>query len=249
MARYKITLAYDGSLFQGFQRQRRKAQDVRTVQGVFEGALRSLGWDDRVILAAGRTDTGVHASGQVVAFDLEWNHPPGTLQAALNAALPQDIAVQEVTAVAAGFHPRYDARARCYCYRLVLCPERDPLRYRYTWRVWPAPNLHVLQMSSSQLLGKHDFAAFGAPPRGVGSTVRTVFQADWLEHEDELVFNVSADAFLYHMVRRLVYAQVAIAQGRLPVDTIKNCLADPGRLQMQGLAPAQGLVLAEVIYE
>jgi tRNA pseudouridine38-40 synthase len=249
MAHYQVTLAYDGALFEGFQRQRRKIQEARTIQGVVEAALQRLGWQERTILAAGRTDTGVHASGQVISFDLDWRHGLVDLLAALNANLPKDVAAQSVKIAPPNFHPRYDAQARRYRYSLYCQPTRDPLKERFAWRVWPAVNLETLQTAASQLLGTHDFFAFGAPPRGVGSTVRSVYQAAWQAEEMNLVFEIVANAFLYHMVRRLVFAQVTIGQGKLPLDAIIVSLRDRNPDVVQGLAPPQGLVLAEVIYK
>jgi tRNA pseudouridine38-40 synthase len=249
MARYQVTLAYDGALFKGFQRQRRKTQDARTVQGVVEVALRQLGWQGHTILAAGRTDAGTHASGQVIAFDLDWNHSPVALLAALNVNLPEDVAAQVVKIAPANFHPRYDALARRYRYSIYCQPTRDPLQEHFAWRVWPAVNQEILQTLAGQLLGTHDFSAFGSPPRGAGSTVRSVYQAEWQAEGMNLVFEIVANAFLYRMVRRLVNTQVMIAQGKLTGDTILASLAGETRRMVQGLAPAQGLVLAEVIYE
>ncbi len=249
MARYQVILAYDGTEFRGFQRQARKA---RTVQGVLEVALRRIGWQGQSILAAGRTDTGVHASGQVVSFDLDWNHPPSALQAALNANLPPDVAARSVIEVKADFHPRYDALARCYQYRIFCQPVRDPLRERYAWRVWPAIELERLQQAATFLAGIHDFGAFGTPPRTGGTTVRTVSRAAWLQERTDLIFEIVADAFLYRMVRRLVGLQVAIGQGVLQIESLHNLLKAAGSegtpSLVKPLAPPQGLYLVEVLY-
>ena len=244
MARYQVILAYDGTQFQGFQRQTTR----RTVQGVIEAVLRELEWAGQAILAAGRTDTGVHASGQVIAFDLEWRHTPQALCAAMNALLPEDISAQEVRLAEAGFHPRYDAIERMYRYRIYCQAVRHPLLERYTWRVWPALDPERLQRAAETLLGTHDFAAFGTPPRTHGSTRRTVFRAVWQCDLPEFVFEVSADAFLYRMVRRLVSVQVEIGQGRCEVETIRRYLESPPGLPIQGLAPAHGLSLVSVAY-
>jgi tRNA pseudouridine38-40 synthase len=248
MARYKITLAYDGTLFQGFQRQKRKTVDARTVQGVFELALHQIGWTGRSILAAGRTDSGVHASGQVVAFDLDWRHSLDALQAALNAGLPEDVSVRAVDMAADDFHPRYSAVSRRYRYTIYCQPNRDPLRDRYAWRVWPALDLELLQRFAGELHGTHDFADFGTPPRSNGSTIRSIFKAEWSAGNGSLIFEVTGNAFLYRMVRRLVYFQVAVAQGKLDVQAISDRLYGTKRQMVQGLAPAQGLVLVEVSY-
>lgn len=250
MVRYQVILAYNGSQFQGFQRQ----ANTRTVQGVVEDALRRLNWRGRVLLAAGRTDTGVHAAGQVIAFDLEWGHSPQALQAALNAHLPLDVAARQVMVTRADFHPRRDARWRRYRYQIYCQPVRHPLLEPFAWRVWPPASLLTLQTAASLLIGKHDFAAFGTPPRVGSSSVRTVSQAVWEEHAPYFIFEVTGNAFLYHMVRRMVFLQVAVAQDRLPPQAISQALQPirqpNGAISplVQGIAPPQGLTLTEVLY-
>jgi len=249
MARYQIILAYDGTGYLGFQRQGKG----HTVQAVVETALRQIGWQGRTILAAGRTDTGVHAAGQVAAFDLGWAHPVQDLQAALNACLPPDVAVQAVEQVSDKFHPRFNALARSYHYH-VFCQEvRNPLRERYAWRVWPEAALEPMQRATASLVGTHDFAAFGKPPRRGSRTIRTVTQTSWRAFpveasSSELVFEITADAFLYHMVRRLVTLLVMVGQGRMEVEAVGRLLDDPQVVLVQGLAPPNGLVLVKVIY-
>jgi tRNA pseudouridine38-40 synthase len=250
MARYKIILAYDGTGFLGSQRQ----ASSRTAQSELEKALRKIGWHGQTIHLAGRTDTGTHASGQVAAFDLNWVHGLGKLQDALNAHLPRDMAVREVRTEADNFHPRFDATSRCYRYRLYCAGVRDPLRERYAWRVWPA--VTDLTSLAEIWLGTHDFAAFGTPPRPGGRTIRTVKSARWQQQDDEWLFEIQADAFLYRMVRRLVYAQVAVGQARLSAITLARALDDwldvrqAAQSQIPaGLAPASGLTLVEVLYD
>lgn len=244
MARYRLILAYDGTAFLGSQRQ---AKD-RTVQAELENALRTLGWTGRSILMAGRTDSGVHASGQVAAFDFEWAHSPEELRAALNACLPRDMAVRNVREAPASFHPRFDASARRYRYRLFRDAIRDPNREWFAWRVWPEFDEAVLHEAAPLFLGRHDFAAFGSPTSAKGSTVRTVTLSAWKRLGDEWRFEVRADAFLYRMVRRMVFVQVAAAQGRLSVQSIADALEKPSKL-LAGLAPAHGLTLVEVSYK
>jgi len=244
MARYQMILAYDGTHFQGFQRQ----GSTRTVQRVVEEALRRLGWQGRAILAAGRTDSGVHASGQVIAFDLDWAHSPDALGRAVNAALPADVSIRSTVVTGTQFHPRYDATARTYQYHLYCSPERDPLCERYAWRVWPPVQLELLQAAAQLLVGVHDFAAFGTPPRPGGTTVRQVLAAGWQSQAGCLLFEISANAFLYHMVRRVVFLQVLAGQNRLDLE---HLAAGVNRAQPQppGLAQPQGLVLTEVRYD
>ena len=245
MARYKVILAYDGTAFFGSQRQ----AEARTVQLVLETGLRKLGWQDPSILLAGRTDAGVHASGQVAAFDLEWNHPPDVLLRALNAVLPKDVAVRSVNECADDFHPRFGALNRSYRYEIFCDPTRDPLRERYAWRVWPAPDFDLLQAAASELVGTYDFASFGTATSPNGSTIRDVQQAHWQQLGERLTFAVTANAFLYRMARRMVFVQVAVGQGKLEAGSISRVLqAAQSQPMFQGLAPSQGLSLVEVSY-
>ena len=257
MERYQVILAYDGSHYKGFQWQPK----ARSVQGAVEDALRKLGWQGKSVLAAGRTDTGVHAQGQVIAFDLDWKHDLHDLQSALNSFLPTDVVARELKRVCPSFHPRYDASWRKYLYRIYCQPVREPLYEAYAWRVWPEVDIETLLAASKLLEGSHDFGAFGSPPNRGSHTVRMVLQAGWKLEHPYVVFEITAQAFLYHMVRRLVFMQVTIAQGRLSMDELRQALEtgmDNTRRARQessqssplvhGLAPAQGLILAEVHY-
>jgi len=253
MARYQLTLAYDGTDFFGSQRQANK----RTVQGELEKALCKLGWTGRSVILSGRTDTGVHATGQVASFDLNWSHSDEDLVRALNATLPADLAVHQARMVHAKFHPRFDATSRRYCYRLFCQPLRDPIRERFLWRIWPEVNIEALVKAAQLFLGTHDFSAFGSPTTPKGSTLRTVMKAEWIQAgQDEWQFEVQANAFLYRMVRRLVFVQVAVAQGKVSAEAIAYSLAKQAatgsrteKLPLRaGLAPAHGLTLVEVTY-
>jgi tRNA pseudouridine38-40 synthase len=243
MERYKLIFAYDGTQFIGSQRQARS----RTVQSVLEGALKQLGWQGRSILLAGRTDTGVHASGQVAAADLSWNHSVEDLRNALNAHLPHDLSVKSVERAAAHFHPRFDAVARHYRYRLYVQPVRDPLRDRFAWRVWPKPDAQLLSEAAACLTGTHDFSAFGSSPTKNGSTVRTVSKSQWKAGGDQWTYDIIADAFLYRMVRRLVFGQVAVGLGKLKIEAFKQAVENQAGFPA-GLASPSGLTLVEVKY-
>jgi tRNA pseudouridine38-40 synthase len=250
MARYQLTLAYDGTKFFGSQRQASK----RTVQGELEKALTKIGWTGRSVILSGRTDTGVHATGQVASVDLHWSHSEQDLLRALNAELPSDMAVHQTAMVHAKFHPRFDAGSRCYRYRLFCQPLRHPLRERFAWRVWPDFHPDLLVDVAKLFLGTHDFAAFGSPTTPKGTTVRTVMKAEWTQMKrDEWQFEVQADAFLYRMVRRLVFVQVAVSQNKVSAESVARSLANlvPAGTRSEirsGLAPAHGLTLVEVTY-
>lgn len=245
MAAYQSIVAYDGTEFQGFQRL---AEGRRTVQGALEDALRRVGWTGTSLLAAGRTDAGVHARGQVISYVLAWRHDAETLSRALNANLPSDVAVRHTAEAPEGFHPRFSARRRVYRYTLLVDASPDPLAERVAWRLWPEPDLAILTAEAAQALGRHDFAAFGQAPIPGGHTVREIFEARWEPTPGGLTFEVQADAFLHHMVRRLVSAMVAAGQRRWPEGTMASLVADPARRWEEKPAPAHGLCLEAVVY-
>lgn len=246
MALYKSIVAYDGTEFQGFQRQ---AAGIRTVQGELEAALTKLGWEQDSLQAAGRTDSGVHASGQVISFDLSWEHGLETLTRALNAHLPADVAVQSSEPAPEGFHPRFSASSRCYRYRLFVSPFRNPLMERFALRVWPAPDVKSMQQLAQAMLGRMDYGAFGSAPIQGGHTVREVIRAVWTPGKDGLTFDIEGDAFLKNMVRRLVAASLAVGRGEIPVDLPLALLGQSQEHWEGRLAGPQGLCLEAVRYD
>lgn len=245
MADYQSILAYDGTAFAGFQRQRGR----RTVQGEVERALRGLGWQEDVLRAAGRTDAGTHATGQVIAFRLEWKRDPARLTSALNSALPPDVAVRGTEPAPEGFQPRYAARWRRYRYRLVAAAERRPLEERYAWRIWPPADVGAMRSAARALLGEHDFGAFGTAPRRDSHTRRNVRRAEWEDAGRQAEFVIEADAFLYRMVRRTVSALVAVGQGQASQGDLVLALRRPAHRWQGRLAPAHGLCLEAVLFE
>ena len=244
MARYKAIIKYDGTHFSGMQRQK----DARTVQGMIEAALRQIGWNEKSILTAGRTDAGVHASGQCISFDFEWKHSDEDLLRALNSSLDEDVAVRDIESVPKEFHPRFDAMSRSYIYRIISVSKRDPLRERYNWRVWPELNVSAMKSATDDLVGEHDFFAYGKPPKEGGSTVRQVIAANWSQTGDLLVFGIEANGFLYHMVRRIVFQLVKVGTEQLQPEVVVETLSPGDGSIIQGLAPAHGLVLESVRY-
>jgi len=240
---YKGILSYNGTEFAGFQRQ----NNARTVQAELEEALRQLGWNEKSIAAAGRTDAGVHARGQVISFRLCWDHTESDLVRALNYYLPQDMAITSVEVASEDFHPRYRATRRRYRYHVICKPIRDPISEKFAWRVWPEVDLERMNLAAQDLIGSHDFVAFGGPTSESGVTVREVFSAVWRKVGGEYQFDITANAFLYHMVRRTTLALVTIGQGEAPMDLIAESIRT-GEMTLSGLAPAQGLVLEEVSY-
>ena len=245
MERYQVKIAYDGTDFFGFQRQE---TGTRTVQAAIEKALRAIGWQGESILAAGRTDVGVHASGQVIAFDFVWKHSPAVLARALNANLPKDVAVRAVQVVDQDFHPRFAAKRRSYCYRILIDPLPDPMKRRYVWQIESYPVMERLIAAAEMLPGQYDCAAFGKPPHENGSTIRKIYRADWEQvGENELNFFITANGFLYHMVRRIVYLLMITGRGKLTLEDLQAGIALKQKLP-GGLAPSTGLSLIDVDY-
>lgn len=241
---YKFTVSYNGSAYFGFQIQGKQ----KTVQLEIENALRQLGWEENSIIGAGRTDTGVHARAQVFSASLAWSHGIQSLISAMNAKLPKDIAVSNIETVQENFHARFDAKSRCYHYRIYYSEMRDPIRDPLYWRVSTPLNLGKLNEISKRFIGIHDFKAFGSPPRKDRGTTREVIESFWVAlSEDEAEYVIRANAFLYHMVRRIVYAQVAYQNGRFTEKEIINAIQDAKPLK-PGLAPPNGLRLWEVTY-
>ncbi len=244
MERYQLILAYDGTLFSGFQRQGKQ----RTVQLVLEETLRQIDWQEKSILCAGRTDTGVHASGQVVSFCLEWRHSLEDLRNALNARLPQDMAVLDVQKARDDFHPRFDALTRTYQYHIYFSPARNPLLHRTAWRIWPHVETVRLQEAAPCFLGIHDFSSFGAPMKPGASTIREIFASGWQEDANGcLTYTVTANAFLYHMIRRIVWQQFLFVTERITLKELRDGIEKAAPLP-PGMAPANGLTLVKVTY-
>jgi tRNA pseudouridine38-40 synthase len=243
---YKSIVAYDGTEFEGFQRQK---QGIRTVQASLEAALAELGWRESSIRASGRTDRGVHARGQVISYQLQWKHGQHVLTRALNSHLPRDIAVRETAIAPVDFHPRFSASSRCYRYSCFVDPLRQPLFERYALHLWQAPNVELMRDAARLLIGEHDFRVFGPAPHPEGTTLRTVLHADWSEIKDGwLAFDIEANAFLQHMVRRIVALLLEIGYERVSRRELEMLLEDPGARWQGAMAAPSGLCLESVRY-
>jgi tRNA pseudouridine38-40 synthase len=242
--RIKAVIAYDGTDYHGFQRQAIEREP--TIQGTLESALSAIGQAGPV-LGAGRTDAGVHASGQVIAFDVSWRHELNDLHRALNAVLPDSVAVLGLEPAADQFHPRYDAISRKYRYSLYQSPVRDPLSNRYALHVRQALDVKRMQQACAALIGEHDFVSFGQPTVGE-STTRTVQRAEVSVQGLHVGIVLQANSFLYRMVRRVVGTLLLVGRGELPVAGFIDILnsADPNRAG-PAVAP-NGLCLTKVNY-
>jgi tRNA pseudouridine38-40 synthase len=240
LVRYLARVEYDGTDFAGFQIQ----PEARTVQGELEAALARISGGSRVrVDAAGRTDAGVHARGQVIAFTDPLGRPARELTRALNALLPADVALREMRRVPAGFHPRHAARYREYRYTVWNGP-RSPLRERFALGVRDPLDIAAMERAGSVFIGRHDFSAFGAAHR---QPVRTVHWVRVRRKGSLVTIDVAADAFLRQMVRRIVAALLEAGHGRTDEEAVAAALAS-GRPAFNGAtAPAKGLCLRRVV--
>jgi len=241
--RVRAVVAYDGTDYGGFQRQ----VNAPTVQAALETALAQVTRETIAIVAAGRTDAGVHAAGQVVAFDTAWRHGWGDLRRALNAVLPADVAALKVEEAAPDFHPRYDARSRRYRYTLYNAPVRWPMNRRYSLHIAGPLDVAAMQQAAQALVGEYDFATFGQPPQGQ-VTVRRVLMAEWDGELPHLTFDIEANAFLYRMVRSIIGTLLQVGRGKMSVDEFVAALEACERCRAGPTAPPRGLCLMEVKY-
>jgi tRNA pseudouridine38-40 synthase len=245
----RLTVAYDGADFAGWQLQ----ENQRTVQGELEAALiRLLGHPLRAT-AAGRTDAGVHAEGQVVSVVLEPGDelPLRAFVHGLNRFLPEDIAVRDAAFAPEGFDARQLARGKHYRYRLLNRPTRSPLHRRTHWVLFAPLDRPPMEVAAEALVGEHDFAAFRSSDCPARTTRRRLDRIDlhWNPDLGELTFEVEGTAFLKHMVRNLVGTLVAVGRHRLPATQIQEILGSGDRRRAGPTAPAQGLCLVSVKYD
>lgn len=238
----KLVLEYEGTRYHGWQSQ----PGALTVEGVLRNTLAALTGESPAIVAAGRTDAGVHALGQVVNFKLEKPFPIEHLPGALNARLPRDIAVRTAQVVDEGFSARYSAKVRRYAYRIRQGLPRDAYERQYAWGIHRRLDVSAMQAAAEQLKGTHDFRAFGRSPRPGGHTVRRVHEVSVSLMGECVTIAIAADAFLYGMVRRIAAALVDVGLGRRSSAWI-NSLLDGSAVALR-LAPAQGLVQVGVEY-
>ena len=243
--RIKAVIAYDGTDYHGFQRQSPDREP--SIQGRLERALSQIG-QAGAVRGAGRTDAGVHASGQVIAFDVNWLHSLSDLQRALNANLPADIAVLELEQAADTFHPRYDAVSRAYRYSLYAGGVRNPLTQRYALHVPYALDAAAMQRSLRHTLGEHDFAAFGQPTVGE-STTRLMLQAEVRADGAQIAIELEANGFLYRMVRRIVGTLIPIGRGEQTEADFIQILESADHRKAGPAVAACGLCLTRVRYE
>jgi tRNA pseudouridine38-40 synthase len=259
----KLTLAYDGSAYVGWQRQ----SEGVSIQGLLEEALARLEGAPVAVHGAGRTDAGVHALGQVASAEVTIRHEPAVIRRALNAMLPADVRVVRVEEAAAGFHARFHAAGKVYEYRIWQGEVQPPFARTWSWHVPRLLDVAAMDRAARLLEGRHDFSAFQSAGSGVASAVRTVAGARVESRtpgcdvappaggqpgatvEGRLVVvRMEADGFLRHMVRAAVGTLVEIGEGRRAAESVTALLGGRDRSAAGATAPAHGLVLVRVVY-
>ena len=274
----KLTPAYDGTRFVGWQRQ----ADGESIQGLLEDALARFEGAPVTVHGAGRTDAGVHALGQVASASVTFTHPTATIVRALNAQLPEDIRVLDVADAAPDFHARFSARSKTYRYHIRAGASGDPFTRAFVWQLAESLDVSAMRAAAAALVGRHDFAAFQSVGTDVASTVRTIFRSEFrdtaadssavraceplvtfeyspqerserperAERPERLfVYEVTADGFLRHMVRAIVGTLVEIGRGRKSADSMAQLIGHGTRAQAGATAPPHGLFLVSVDYD
>ncbi len=253
----KLTIAYDGTDYAGWQTQ----SGHHTLQETFEKTLAQIVGQHTHACASGRTDAGVHALGQVISFDTETSFSAETFKRALNAHLPRDIVVIEAEEAPPGFHARRDAKRKRYRYILHDSRVRNVLRLRYAYHIYRRLDVAAMQRAAAVLIGTHDFASFESAGSRRTSTVRTIYELsirrgavgneekkEYPSESDLIEIEIEADGFLYNMVRTIVGTLIEVGQGRVGEQWVAQVLAARDRRQAGQKVPSQGLFLVSVGY-
>jgi len=245
MKNFKLIIEYDGTAYCGWQRQKNDS----TIQEEIETALGRITRQKITLIGSGRTDSGVHAYGQVANFSCETRLTSDVFQKGLNGLLPDDIIIRACEPVSDGFHARYDAKSKTYQYRILNQPIPAALYRQYAWYIQKTLNIESMQAALTHIVGTRDFKAF----EGTGSprvhTIRTVMTAQLTQEDRFIVFKIKANGFLKFMVRNIVGTLVDIGLGKMAPDEIETILASKDRNQAAATAPPHGLFLMSVDYE
>lgn len=245
MKRIKCTVSYDGINFCGYQIQ----PNQRTVQQEVEKALQKVHKGEAVrVQASGRTDSNVHAKGQVIHFDTPLSLTGEQWMAALNTMLPDDIVVEQAEQKTLDFHARYGVAKKEYRYRVLLSKKADVFRRNYVYQYPYALDIHSIRKAIPYFIGTHDFTSFCSAKTDKKDKVRTIYEIDLIEQGDELIFRFVGNGFLYNMVRIIVGTLLSVGQGKIAPESISDILQKQDRRFAGKMVPGQGLYLWEVNY-
>lgn len=246
MKNYKVILQYEGTRYQGWQKQ---DSTDNTIQGKLEALLGKMTGRTVAVDGSGRTDAGVHAYGQVANFHIDTDKTPEEIMDYMNEYLPEDIAVIAIEIVGERFHSRLNAKQKTYQYRVRNSKIPDVFNRKYVYEVTDALKIGKMREAADRLTGTHDFKAFTSTKKGKKSTVRTIESIRIEEMDGEIRFTYTGDGFLYHMVRILTGTLLEVGMGKKQVEEMDTILASCDRQQAGMLIPSKGLCLIEVRYE
>ncbi len=245
MKRVKLTVAYDGTGYCGWQIQ----PNGITVEEVLNKALRKLTGEEITVMGASRTDSGVHAMGNVAVFDTNTSIPAERIAMALNQRLPEDITIVKSEEVSADFHPRYGDIKKTYEYHIVNTRMPMPTKRLYNYFVSYDLDIEKMREAAGYLVGEHDFVSFCNVRTDVENTVRTVYALDVLQQGDEITVRITGNGFLYNMVRIIVGTLIRVGRGFYEPEEVKEILEAKKRTAAGVTAPPQGLFLMEIEYK
>ena len=242
---YRMTLQYEGTKYNGWQKQ---GNTANTIQGKLESILGKLDGGEVEVRGSGRTDAGVHAYGQVASFALEHGLPAREVMAYINQYLPQDVAVVELSEAEPRFHARLNAKGKHYRYRIHQGDVPDVFGRRWSWDCADGLDLAAMEAAAAHMVGRYDFQSFCDLKNSKKSTVRRVDAIEIFREGSDIVLDFRGEGFLYHMIRIMVGTLAEVGAGRMLPGQIPGILAACDRKQAGPLAPACGLMLMEVTY-
>ncbi|MBU0683971.1 MAG: tRNA pseudouridine(38-40) synthase TruA [Candidatus Omnitrophota bacterium] len=244
MRNIKLTIAYDGTNYKGWQLQK----NGTTIQGKIEEAIEKTFKKKHRIYSAGRTDSGVHAQGQIAHFKTSVPVPMNKIPSIINTVLPPDIAIKNAKKVSTDFHAQFDAKQKHYRYYILNSLKREAFKERYAWRVSYNLNVSLMREAAKALIGKHDFKSFQAVDKRERLSVRNIFSITVKKQKAFIVIDIKGDGFLYNMVRNIVGTLVEIGRGYFSPESMMEILKSKNRKKAGPTAPAKGLFLMEVKY-
>lgn len=245
MKRIQLIVAYDGTKYHGFARQK----NAVTIQEVVEREIFALTKQQVELVGSGRTDAGVHAKGQCCIIDIDTPIPVERLAKALNGRLPSDIVIKEAVEVKADFHPRYMAKKKTYRYQILTSLVNDPFIGKYCYFYPYTLDIERMKKGASLIEGTHDFKCFCSTGTSVKGTVRTVYSVDLVKTDDMITIDICGNGFLYNMVRIIAGTLIEIGRGRFETEIINKIIESQDRGLAGPTAPPEGLTLVEVFYE